>query len=626
MAGPMGPGARRPAGGPGRGPNLIMQKPKDFKRAVKFLWQYIKKKKAMLIIAFSLVFINIIASLGATNQLQPIIDNFLDNKLNLTLEGRIKGAFFGALTLLIFYLVSVSAQYFQMRIMLKVSQTTIKDLREDLFNHLQTLSVRYYDTHTNGEIMSRFTNDVDTLNDALNNSLTALFSSAVTLVGIISLMLSKNPLLTLVTLLIAPVLFFASRTIMSAGSKYFKLQQKNLGAVNGYIEETITGQKVVKVFSYEERAKKEFKKLNDELRKSAISAQSVAGSMMPVMSNLNNINYSLIAMIGGMFALGGYLSVGGLVVFLSLARQFAKPINEASQQFNAIVSAVAGTERICDVFDEVAEISDVDAVYSLLKENDKFYWVNGNEKIEAKGEVKFIDVDFSYVPEKQVLKKANINALSGQKIAFVGSTGAGKTTITNLITRFYDITDGKILIDNIEIKKIKRDELRKAMAVVLQDTHLFTGTVMENIRYGRLDATDEEVIEAAKNASAHSFITKLPMGYNTLIEGDGANLSQGQRQLLNISRAAIANTPILIFDEATSSVDTMTERLIDKGLEKLMRGKTTFVIAHRLSTVRNADIIMVLEMGQIIEAGTHDELIKLGGKYKMLYDGVIELD
>ena len=626
MAGPMGPGARRPAGGPGRGPNLIMQKPKDFKRAVKFLWQYIKKKKAMLIIAFSLVFINIIASLGATNQLQPIIDNFLDNKLNLTLEGRIKGAFFGALTLLIFYLVSVSAQYFQMRIMLKVSQTTIKDLREDLFNHLQTLSVRYYDTHTNGEIMSRFTNDVDTLNDALNNSLTALFSSAVTLVGIISLMLSKNPLLTLVTLLIAPVLFFASRTIMSAGSKYFKLQQKNLGAVNGYIEETITGQKVVKVFSYEERAKKEFKKLNDELRKSAISAQSVAGAMMPVMSNLNNINYSLIAMIGGMFALGGYLSVGGLVVFLSLARQFAKPINEASQQFNAIVSAVAGTERICDVFDEVAEISDVDAIYSLLKENDKFYWVNGNEKIEAKGEVKFIDVDFSYVPEKQVLKKANINALSGQKIAFVGSTGAGKTTITNLITRFYDITDGKILIDNIEIKKIKRDELRKAMAVVLQDTHLFTGTVMENIRYGRLDATDEEVIEAAKNASAHSFITKLPMGYNTLIEGDGANLSQGQRQLLNISRAAIANTPILIFDEATSSVDTMTERLIDKGLEKLMRGKTTFVIAHRLSTVRNADIIMVLEMGQIIEAGTHDELIKLGGKYKMLYDGVIELD
>ena len=626
MAGPMGPGARRPAGGPGRGPNLIMQKPKDFKRAVKFLWQYIKKKKAMLIIAFSLVFINIIASLGATNQLQPIIDNFLDNKLNLTLEGRIKGAFFGALTLLIFYLVSVSAQYFQMRIMLKVSQTTIKDLREDLFNHLQTLSVRYYDTHTNGEIMSRFTNDVDTLNDALNNSLTALFSSAVTLVGIISLMLSKNPLLTLVTLLIAPVLFFASRTIMSAGSKYFKLQQKNLGAVNGYIEETITGQKVVKVFSYEERAKKEFKKLNDELRKSAISAQSVAGAMMPVMSNLNNINYSLIAMIGGMFALGGYLSVGGLVVFLSLARQFAKPINEASQQFNAIVSAVAGTERICDVFDEVAESSELDEIDSILKANDKVSWGNGNEKIEAKGEVKFIDVDFSYVPEKQVLKKANINALSGQKIAFVGSTGAGKTTITNLITRFYDITDGKILIDNIEIKKIKRDELRKAMAVVLQDTHLFTGTVMENIRYGRLDATAEEVIEAAKNASAHSFITKLPMGYNTLIEGDGANLSQGQRQLLNISRAAIANTPILIFDEATSSVDTMTERLIDKGLEKLMRGKTTFVIAHRLSTVRNADIIMVLEMGQIIEAGTHDELIKLGGKYKMLYDGVIELD
>ena len=340
----------------------------------------------------------------------------------------------------------------------------------------------------------------------------------------------------------------------------------------------------------------------------------------------HNINYSLIAMIGGLFALSGHLSVGGLVVFLQLARQFGKPINEASNQYNSIVSATAGIERICDVFDEKAEISDNEGLYSLLIEGESFYWVYGDEKIEAKGEVKFIDVDFSYVPEKQVLKNAKIDARSGQKIAFVGSTGAGKTTVTNLITRFYDITDGKILIDGIEIKKIKRDDLRKAIAIVLQDTHLFTGTVRENIRYGRLSATDEEVVEAAKLASAHSFITKLPEGYDTLIEGDGANLSQGQRQLLNISRAAIARTPILIFDEATSSVDTMTEKLIDKGLEKLMKGKTTFVIAHRLSTVRNSDVIMVMEDGKIIERGTHDELLKLGGRYKMLYDGVIELD
>lgn len=624
MAGPMG--ARRPGGGPGRGPNMVMQKPKDFKRAVKFIWKYLKKNKYLMFLAFTLVFINIIASLNATAYLQPIIDNFLDMELDLSVSERLSGLFKGACTLLLIYLVSVFAQYFQSRIMIKVTQGTIRDLREDLFNHLQTLSVRYYDTHTNGEIMSRFTNDVDTLNDALNNSLTSLFSSAITLVGIIILMLSKNALLTLVTLLIAPVLMFASRTIMKKGGKYFKLQQKHLGEVNGYIEETITGQKVVKVFCYEQNAKEEFKKLNDKLRHSAISAQSYAGSMMPIMSNLNNINYSLIAMIGGLFAVAGYLSIGAFVVFLQLARQFGKPINEASNQFNSIITAVAGTERICDVFDEAEEITDCKDAYSLIKEEDKYFWVSDTDKREVKGNVSFVNVDFSYIPEKQVLKNVTLDAKSGQKIAFVGSTGAGKTTVTNLITRFYDIKDGEILIDGIDIKKIKKDELRKAIAIVLQDTHLFTGTVRENIRYGRLDATDEEVYDAAKLASAHSFIEKLPNGYDTVIEGDGANLSQGQRQLLNIARAAISNAPILIFDEATSSVDTMTEKLIDKGLLKLMKGKTTFVIAHRLSTVRNSDVIMVMEKGEIIEKGTHEELLKLNGRYKMLYDGVLELD
>lgn len=624
MAGPMG--LKRSGGGPGRGPNIVINKPKDFKRAVKFLWKYLKKNKFLMIFAFILVFVNIIATLNATAYLQPIIDNFLDMELSLTVQERLSGLFSGVCTLLLIYLVSVFAQYFQSRIMIKVSQSTIRDLREDLFNHLQTLSVRYYDTHTNGEIMSRFTNDVDTLNDALNNSLTSLFSSAITLIGIIIMMLSKNAFLTLVTLLIAPVLMFTSRTIMKKGSKYFKMQQKHLGEVNGYIEETITGQKVVKVFCYENNAKEEFKILNDKLRNSAISAQSYAGSMMPIMSNLNNINYSLIAMIGGLFAVAGYLSIGAFVVFLQLARQFGKPINEASSQFNAIITAVAGTERICDVFDEAEEITDCDDAYSLSKEDDKFFWVSQNDKKEVKGNVSFIDVNFSYVLEKQVLKNVSLEAKSGQKIAFVGSTGAGKTTVTNLITRFYDITEGKILIDGIDIKKIKKDELRKAIAIVLQDTHLFTGTVRENIRYGRLDATDEEVYNAARLASAHSFITKLPNGYDTVIEGDGANLSQGQRQLLNIARAAISNAPILIFDEATSSVDTMTESLIDKGLLKLMKGKTTFVIAHRLSTVRNSDVIMVMEKGEIIEKGTHEELIKLNGRYKMLYDGVLELD
>ena len=624
MAGPMG--LKRPGGGQGRGPNMVINKPKDFKRAVKFLWKYLKKNKFLMIFAFILVFVNIIATLNATAYLQPIIDNFLDMELSLTVQERLSGLFSGVCTLLLIYLVSVFAQYFQSRIMIKVSQSTIRDLREDLFNHLQTLSVRYYDTHTNGEIMSRFTNDVDTLNDALNNSLTSLFSSAITLIGIIIMMLSKNAFLTLVTLLIAPVLMFTSRTIMKKGSKYFKMQQKHLGEVNGYIEETITGQKVVKVFCYENNAKEEFKILNDKLRNSAISAQSYAGSMMPIMSNLNNINYSLIAMIGGLFAVAGYLSIGAFVVFLQLARQFGKPINEASSQFNSIITAVAGTERICDVFDEAEEITDCDDAYSLSKEDDKFFWVSQNDKKEVKGNVSFIDVNFSYVLEKQVLKNVSLEAKSGQKIAFVGSTGAGKTTVTNLITRFYDITEGKILIDGIDIKKIKKDELRKAIAIVLQDTHLFTGTVRENIRYGRLDATDEEVYNAARLASAHSFITKLPNGYDTVIEGDGAYLSQGQRQLLNIARAAISNAPILIFDEATSSVDTMTESLIDKGLLKLMKGKTTFVIAHRLSTVRNSDVIMVMEKGEIIEKGTHEELIKLNGRYKMLYDGVLELD
>lgn len=617
---------RRPGGGPGRGPNMTMQKPKNFRKTIKFLWQYLKQSGFLMFIAFGMVVVNIIATLQATAYLQPIIDNFLESDLPLSNLERYSGLARGVIILACIYLAAVIAQYLQSRLMIRVTQNTIRNLRADLFNHLQTLSIKYYDTHTNGEIMSRFTNDVDTLNDALNNSLTSLFSSVITLVGIIYLMLIRNPWLTCVTLAIAPVLIITSRTIMKHGGKYFKMQQKSLGQVNGYIEETITGQKVVKVFCYEDRAKKEFKKFNDELRNAATTAQTYSGAMMPIMQNINNINYSLIAVIGGLFSVFGYLSVGGLVVFLQLARQFGKPINEASNQFNSIITAIAGTERICDVMSELPEEADSNNAASLVEDNGIYYWDYKGSKIKVCGTVEFTDVDFSYTDGVKVLKGINLKAEAGSKIAFVGSTGAGKTTVTNLITRFYDIDKGKITIDGIDIKEIKRDDLRKALAVVLQDTHLFTGTVMENIRYGRLNATDNEVIEAAKLASAHSFITKLPKGYDTVIEGDGANLSQGQRQLLNIARAAVSNAPVLIFDEATSSVDTMTEKLIDKGLEKLMKGKTTFVIAHRLSTVRNSDKIMVLEQGEIIESGNHEELLEMGGRYKMLYDGVLELD
>lgn len=615
------------------GKQQAFQKPKNVKATLLFLWSFLKTKRIMLVVAFIMVLLNIGSTLAATAYLQPIIDQFLQPiSGNPSIAERFAGLGRGVMVLLSIYLVAVVASYLQMRIMTHIAQISICNLRRDLFRHLQDLSVRYYDTHTHGEMMSRFSNDVDTLNDALANSLTSLFSSVITLVGILTLMFMKSWVLTLLTLAMTPLMFFIAGTIMKRSSKYFVAQQANLGKVNGYVEEIITGQKVVKVFCREQKSLESFDELNDELCEAATTAQTYSGLMMPIMMNTNTINYALVAMIGGLLAVFGHISVGGLVVFLQLARQFGRPINEASNQYNAVITAIAGAERIYEVMQEPAEQADPIDSADLTVNGKDFYWQtfdkNGRAKdrICTNGTVALDDVTFGYTEEKTILKNITLEAKPGQKIAFVGSTGAGKTTITNLLTRFYEISQGSITIDGIDIHNIKKDALRRSISMVLQDTHLFTGTVRENIRYGNPNATDEEVEAAARLASAHSFIRRLPHGYETIIEGDGANLSQGQRQLLNIARAAAANAPILILDEATSSVDTRTEMHIEHGLDRLMKGRTTFVIAHRLSTVRNSDTIMVLEQGEIIERGTHDELLAMKGRYYQLYTGAVELD
>lgn len=621
--------------GPGKGPMaaVVIQKPKDFKTSLKFILKYVKTEKFLLVFAVILTFTNIIASLLATNMLQPIIDNYLLPKFsNPTVSERISGLINGVIQMGVIYIVSTIAAYLQSRVMIKATQKIINRLRGDLFNHLETLSIKYFDSHTHGELMSRFTNDVDTLNEALSNSLITFIGSVVTLIGIIGIMLSKNIFLTLLTLGLTPIMFLVAQKILNNSSKYFKEQQKNLGRVNGYVEEIITGQKVVKVFCHEDIAEKEFEKINEELRVSATKAQGLAGIMMPVMMNANNVIYAIIAMLGGLLSVNGMLSVGALIVFLNLTKQFGRPINEASNQFNAVVTALAGAERIHEIMEQEPEIDELKYPTELVKEDGDFFWQqydkDGNKLklVPVKGDVRFIDVTFGYEPEKVVLKNISLYAKPGQKIAFVGSTGAGKTTILNLLTRFYDISEGVITFDGIDIKEIKKESLRHALSMVLQDTHLFTGTVRENIRYGNLAASDDDVEAAARLASAHSFINRLPYGYDTIIEGDGSNLSQGQRQLLNIARAAVADAPVLVLDEATSSVDTRTERHIEHGLDRLMTDRTTFVIAHRLSTVRNSKAIMVLEHGEIIERGTHEDLLTERGRYYELYTGVAELD
>ncbi len=603
-----GPGPAGPPG-PGRGRRMGRGRPKNSGETIRRLLRYLQGDTPKLLAAFVCIIVNTLGTLAGAYMLRPIINTYIvpvDGS-----RGDPTGLFKALLVMAFVYVAGVGANYLQARIMLNVAQTALRNIRNDLFGKMQSFPVRFYDTNSNGDLMSRFTNDVDTIGMMLSNTLVQLFAGILSIVGTLLLMIYTNIWLTLVTLAMIPVMMKAGGIVAKQSHRHFSAQQTSLGAVNGYIEEMITGQKVVKVFCHEDMAQEEFDLLNEDLRDNQIRAQFFGGIMGPVMGNLSQVNYSLTACIGGLLCIFRNFDVGGLTVFLNFSRQFSRPINEISMQISNVFSALAGAERVFAVMDEAPEPAD-EADAAVLA--------------PMKGHVVLDHVTFGYDPGKVILKDVSLYAKPGQKIAFVGSTGAGKTTITNLINRFYDIQGGSIMVDGIDIRHIRRDNLRQNIAMVLQDTHLFTGTVMENIRYGRLDATDEEVIQAAKTASAHSFINRLPQGYQTMLEGDGANLSQGQRQLLNIARAAVSRAPILILDEATSSVDTRTERHIEHGMDRLMADRTTFVIAHRLSTVRNANAIMVLEHGEIIERGDHQELVAKKGRYYELYTGLSELE
>ena len=609
-----GPGGKGP-GGPGRH-GAPIQKPKNAKASLSRLFGYIGKQRGLLVIVFFCVIISSVSNLAGSYMLRPIINTLESDVLAIaagtsTVATAVLKLAKGLAAMACVYILSVVAQYLQSRIMIGVSQNAIQKLRNDLFQKVQKLPVRFFDTTNHGEVMSRFTNDVDAIAEMLDTTVVQLISGSISLVGTLGLMLYTNVWLTIITLIMFPVMMWSAGFVGKMSRKNFAEQQAAIGAVNGYIEEMVTGQNVVKVFCHEDKVIEEFNTLNEDLRKKQIKAQFFGGIMGPVMGNLSQVSYGLTACIGGILCVTSSFDVGGLAIFVNFSKQFSRPINEISMQINTIFSALAGAERVFDIMDREEEEPDKEGAIELD---------------DIKGKIVLENVTFGYNPDKVILKNMSLYAKPGQKIAFVGSTGAGKTTVTNLLNRFYDIQEGTITIDDIPITDIKRDSLRSHIAMVLQDTHLFTGTIRENIRYGRLDATDEEVVEAAKIANAHSFIIRLEHGYDTVLEGDGANLSQGQRQLLNIARAAISKAPMLILDEATSSVDTRTERHIEEGMDKLMSGRTTFVIAHRLSTVRNANAIMVLEHGEIIERGTHEQLLELKGRYYELYTGMVELD
>lgn len=631
----------KPVHGPGgRGPKGPRPKVENPGRLFMRLLAYIMKNYAVhCILVVLCIFITVLASVQGTWFMQTLIDSYI-----LPLIGQADPDFSGLLHAImrvaVFYLIGAIASYIYTRIMVNVSQGTLKNLRDDMFTHMEELPIRYFDTHYHGDIMSTYTNDIDTLRQMISQSMPQFLNSIITIVSVFVSMLLLNVPLTIVTLLMIGVTLFATKKIGALSAKYFIAQQKDIATVNGYIEEMMNGQKVVKVFTHEEESIENFNRLNDQLFHSADNANKFGNILMPVNAQIGNISYVLCALVGGVLALNGIggFTLGKLASFLTYNKSFSQPVNQLSMQLNNIVMALAGSERIFKLLDEEPE---TDEGYVTLvrarKENGQIVeskertgmwaWKHTHQAdgsvdyIELKGDVVFDDVDFGYNPDKIVLHNVDLYATPGQKIAFVGSTGAGKTTITNLINRFYDIQDGKIRYDGININKIKKDDLRHSLGIVLQDTHLFTATVMENIRYGKLDATDEEVIAAAKLANADTFIHQLPDGYNTLLTGDGANLSQGQRQLLAIARAAIADPPVLILDEATSSIDTRTEKIVQDGMDKLMAGRTTFVIAHRLSTVKNSDCIIVLEQGRVIERGNHDKLMEERGKYYQLYTG-----
>ena len=616
-------------GGHGHGPNGHgFQRPKDMKGTFKKLMRYVGRYKAALVLVAVCLILSTVGSVASSYMLKPLLNNYI-----------LPGDFPGLLKMLVLmgglFALSALCSFAYARIMVHVAQRTVAAIRQDLFDRLQQLPVSYYDQHQSGDLMSRFTNDIDTVSEMLNSSFASIISNVLTFLGTVLMMIILNPWLTLITFGFLAMMGVVVKVIGGRSRVNFQRQQAALGAVNGYIEEMIEGQKVIKVFNHEKKAISQFTTLNDEYRQAATAAQAYAGMMMPAMGNLSKINYAVTCCVGGLLAIGGMFDVGSLGAYLLYVKQVSQPIGQISQQVNTLLAAAAGAERIFAVMDAQPETDEgktvivrveKDTLTETTERTGRWAWKRPDGTlVELKGDVRFDHVTFSYDGEKTVLHDVSLFAKPGQKIAFVGSTGAGKTTITNLINRFYDIQEGTITYDGIDVKDIAKDSLRRSLGMVLQDTHLFTGTIADNIRYGKLDATDEEIRAAAKLANADTFIRHLPQGYDTVITGDGVGLSQGERQLLAIARAAVSDPPVLILDEATSSIDTRTETLIERGMDSLMEGRTVFVIAHRLSTVRNAQAILVLENGQIIERGDHAQLLEEKGRYYQLYTGQAKL-